>query len=98
MIQIAQYVQNISRMVLCKDGDAFFVTFDDFVDLQESPAYFIEGERSETGLRFNEIFEKWPQSIALNHLTHVDRCYLSRILTKQEKLGPQIWDGGGDVP
>lgn len=81
MIPIAQHVKNISRMRVHKDGNAFFVAFDDFVDLQKSPAFFIENERA------NTVFARWC-GISRNplvHLIHEDRCYLSRQLMRQER-------------
>lgn len=81
MIPIAQHVKNINRMRVHKDGNAFFVTFDDFVNLQESPAFFVEDEYRG---HIKATFEKW-YGIAnpLFHLTHEERCYLSKQLTKQ---------------
>ena len=81
MIPIARHVKNINRMQVHKDGDSFFVAFDSFVNLQESPVFFIEDEY---GGRIKATFEKWyGVADPLLHLTHEERCYLSGRLTRQ---------------
>lgn len=78
MIPVAQHVKNIERMRVHKDGDSYFVAFDNFVNLQESPAFFVDDER------ILGVFEKIHKN-PLAHLTHGELCYLSERLTKQEE-------------
>lgn len=81
-ISIRQHIKNIERMRVHKDGDAFFVAFDDFVDLQTSPALFIEEEYRGRILR---VMKKWHKyGSALLYLTHEERAYLAGRLTRIE--------------
>ena len=80
MIPIANHIKNIERMRVYKDGDAFFVAFDDFVDLQASPALFIE---EEYGGHILKVMKQWHKcGNPLIHLTHEERVYLAERLTK----------------
>lgn len=37
-------ISDLDRLQIKKDGDCFFVCFDDFINLMESPAYFYDAD------------------------------------------------------
>lgn len=84
-IPIAEHVKNVERLRVHRDGDAFFVAWDDFVDLQESPAYFIKGERDPRGPWAETLRLWWSTPDPLVHLLYTDRCYLSKKLMAAER-------------
>ena len=84
-IPIADHVENIQRLRAYRDGNAFFVAFDDFVNLQESPVYFIGNEYRG---HIEETLRKWYGLVPdpLVHLSHGERCYLSRKVLAAAKI------------
>lgn len=78
-IPIAEHVRNIDRLRVHRDGDAFFVAWDDFVDLQHSPVHFIRDARITNALR-----TWWGVPDPLVHLMHTERCYLSKRIMAAE--------------
>ena len=63
---------DIEHLRVKRDGDAYFVHLDDFVDLQESPAVFLNGDSWQ-----GKILSEWWEATPLIHLPFIE---LFRIL------------------
>ena len=79
-LQVQPHVKNIDRirMFLGANKKIIWITLDDFVDLQTSPAYFIEPD----DYRYT-VLRPWVGMVEnpVYHLSHTDRCYISKRLT-----------------
>jgi len=80
VIPIREHVENISRLRAFMDGDSICITLDDFVNLQESPAYFVG-----PGEPWFDVLHPWVGVVEnpVLHLPHGDRCWIAQRLTEQ---------------
>ena len=67
----------LPRLRVFKDGDAFCITLDDFVDLQESPAVFLDADSWQ-----GKILSEWWQATPLIHLPLVECARIIRELLR----------------
>jgi len=66
------------RLRVFQDGDAYYVTLDDFIDLQQSPALFYGPDDWQS-----QILRRWWRATPLIHLPLVELIRVAELLEKE---------------